>query len=115
MLHNLSFVEDPTRVFRAIRFEQRLGFKLATHTEILIRNSIKMNLLDRLGGRRLFNELVHIFEEKDPHRAVERIASLGALQYIHRSLEDIDAITSVFKESCQIISWFELLYQKQPF
>ena len=115
VLHNLSFVEDPTRVFRAIRFEQRLGFKMATHTEILIRNSIRMNFLDKLGGRRLFNELVHIFEEKDPHRAVGRIAALGALHYIHRSLEDIDAITLVFKESSQIISWFELLYHKQPF
>jgi len=112
-LHNLSFVEDPTRVFRAIRFEQRLGFRMAAHTEILIKNSIKMNFLDKLGGRRLFNELVHIFEEKDPLLAVERIASFGALKYIHRSLEETAAIVPVFKESRQIITWFELLYQKQ--
>jgi len=115
VLHNLSFVEDPTRVFRAIRFEQRLKFKMATHTENLIKNSIRMNFLDKLGGRRLFNELVHIFEENDPHLAVERIASLGALKYIHKSLEDIETIELIFKESYQIISWFELLYQKQPF
>jgi tRNA nucleotidyltransferase (CCA-adding enzyme) len=114
VLHNLSFVEDPTRVFRAVRFEQRLGFKMATHTENLIKNSIRMNFLDKLGGRRLFNELVHIFEEHDPHLAVERIASLGALKYIHRSLEDFKDITKIFKESNQIISWFELLYLKQP-
>ncbi len=115
VLHNLSFVEDPTRVFRAVRFEQRLKFKMAAHTENLIKNSIRMNFLDKLGGRRLFNELVHIFEENDPHLAVERIASLGALKYIHKSLEDIDSIDLIFKESYQIISWFELLYQKQPF
>jgi len=114
VLHNLSFVEDPTRVFRAVRFEQRLGFKMATHTENLIKNSIRMNFLDKLGGRRLFNELVHIFEEHDPHLAVERIASLGALKYIHRSLEDIKDITMIFKESYQVIAWFELLYLKQP-
>ncbi|NTW99916.1 MAG: CBS domain-containing protein, partial [Geobacteraceae bacterium] len=115
VLHNLSFVEDPTRVFRAVRFEQRLGFKMAVHTENLIRNSIKMNFLDKLGGRRLFNELVHIFEEQEPHRAVERIASLGALKYIHKELEELQGIPSIFKESSQIISWFELLYLKQPF
>lgn len=115
VLHNLSFVEDPTRVFRAIRFEQRLGFRMAAHTEILIKNSIRMNFLDKLGGRRLFNELVHIFAERDPHLAVERIAALGALHYIHRSLENIAAITLVFKESYQVLTWFELLYQKQPY
>lgn len=115
VLHNLSFVEDPTRVFRAVRFEQRLGFRMAAHTENLIKNSIRMNFLDKLGGRRLFNELVHIFEEREPHNAVERIASLGALKYIHRSLEVTESIISIIKESSQIIRWFELLYLKEPF
>ncbi|NVN97899.1 MAG: CBS domain-containing protein [Geobacteraceae bacterium] len=115
VLHNLSFVEDPTRVFRAIRFEQRLGFKMATHTENLIKNSIRMNFLDKLCGRRLLNELIHIFEENEPHLAVERIGSLGALKYIHRSLVDVNSIVPIFKESYQVVSWFELLYHKQPF
>jgi tRNA nucleotidyltransferase (CCA-adding enzyme) len=114
VLHNLSFVEDPTRIFRAVRFEQRLGFKMAVHTENLIKNSIRMNFLDKLGGRRLFNELVHILEEKDTHLAIERIASLGALKFIHRSLEDISGVIQIVKESSLIISWFELLYLKQP-
>lgn len=113
VLHNLSFVEDPTRVFRAVRFEQRLGFKMSAHTENLIKNSIKMNFIDKLGGRRLLNELVHIFKERDPYLAIDRIASLGALKYIHKSLEDVIGIIPVFKESSQIISWFELLYLNQ--
>ena len=50
VLHNLSFVEDPTRVFRAIRFEQRLRFHIARHTENLIKNAVKMNFLEKLGG-----------------------------------------------------------------
>ena len=37
VLHNLSFVEDPTRVFRAIRFEQRLGFQIGKHTQNLMK------------------------------------------------------------------------------
>ena len=115
VIHNLSFVEDPTRVFRAIRFEQRLDFKMAAHTENLIKNSIRMNFLEKLGGRRLLAELVHIFEEKEPQHAVERIASLGALKYIHRSLEITADIMLIIKESTQIITWFELLYLKQPF
>jgi tRNA nucleotidyltransferase (CCA-adding enzyme) len=115
VLHNLSFVEDPTRVFRGIRFEQRLGFRMAAHTENLIKNSIRMNFLEKLGGRRLFAELVHIFEEREPQHAVERMAELGVLQYIHRSLAAPVGTLALFQESVQIVGWYELLYLKQPF
>lgn len=115
VLHNLSFVEDPTRVFRGIRFEQRLGFRMATHTENLIKNSIRMNFLEKLGGRRLFAELVHIFEEREPQHAVERMASLGVLRYIHRALEVTPASLALFHEAAQIAGWYELLYLKQPY
>ncbi len=115
VLHNLSFVEDPTRVFRGIRFEQRLGFRMATHTENLIKNSIKMNFLEKLGGRRLFAELVHIFEEREPQHAVERMAALGLLKYIHRELKVTPETLHLFRESTQIAAWYELLYLNQPF
>lgn len=115
VLHNLSFVEDPTRVFRGIRFEQRLGFKMATHTENLIKNSIRMHFLDKLGGRRLFAELVHIFEEREPQHAVERMAELGVLQYVHRSLQVNTETLAILHESTQVAVWYELLYLKRPF
>jgi tRNA nucleotidyltransferase (CCA-adding enzyme) len=115
VLHNLSFVEDPTRVFRGIRFEQRLGFRMAVHTENLIKNSIKMNFLDKLGGRRLFAELVHIFEEREPHYAVKRMAALGVLRFIHRSIAVSAGTLPLFQESAQVANWYELLYLNQPF
>jgi len=115
VLHNLSFVEDPTRVFRGIRFEQRLGFRMATHTENLIKNSIRMNFLDKLGGKRLFAELVHIFEEREPQHAVERMAALGVLHYIHRAIKVNAETLTLIQESVQIATWYELLYLKQPF
>jgi tRNA nucleotidyltransferase (CCA-adding enzyme) len=115
VLHNLSFVEDPTRVFRAIRFEQRLGFHIAVHTENLIRNAVRMNFLDRLGGKRLLAELIHIFREKQPQQAIERMASLGLLQYIHPGLKMTPELRKLFLESGEIISWFDLLYLKKPY
>jgi tRNA nucleotidyltransferase (CCA-adding enzyme) len=114
VLHNLSFVEDPTRVFRGIRFEQRLGFRMAAHTENLIKNSIKMNFLEKLGGKRLFAELVHIFEEREPQHAVERMAALGVLRYIHRAIKVTAETLHLFQESAQVATWHELLYRKQP-
>ena len=50
VLHNLSFVEDPTRVFRAVRFEQRFGFRIGKFTEGLIKNALKVDAFKRLPG-----------------------------------------------------------------
>ena len=66
ILHNLSFVEDPTRVFRAIRFEQRFGFTIGKLTSGLIENAVKMDFFKRLSGRRVFSELCHILKEENP-------------------------------------------------
>ena len=110
VLHNLSFVEDPTRVFRAIRFEQRLGFHIAPHTENLIRSAVRMHLLDKLGGERLLSELVQIMREKEPMAAVGRMSSLGLLPFIHPALKLVPATERVLSETGQVMAWFRLLY-----
>ncbi len=115
VLHNLSFVEDPTRVFRAIRFEQRLGFHIAAHTEHLIRNAVRMDFLERLGGKRLLAELVHILREKEPQHAIERMAALGLLRYINPALRYTPEVHSLLDESRQVTTWYDLLYLQQPF
>ncbi len=115
VLHNLSFVEDPTRVFRAIRFEQRLDFRIAKHTENLIKNAVKMSFLDKLGGKRLLSELVHILREKDPLRGVERMASLGLLRFIHPDLQLIPETRRVLDEAKKIVAWFELLFLERRY
>lgn len=114
VLHNLSFVEDPTRVFRAIRFEQRLGFHIAPHTEKLIRSAVRMHLLDKLGGERLFNELMQILREKEPTAAIGRMSVLGLLPYIHPSLKLVPATERVLREAGQVMAWFRLLYLDDP-
>jgi tRNA nucleotidyltransferase (CCA-adding enzyme) len=110
VLHNLSFVEDPTRVFRAIRFEQRLGFHIAPHTENLILSAVRMNLLDKLGGERLLSELVQIMCEKVPTAAIGRMSSLGLLPFIHPALKLVPPTERVLQETEQVMAWFRLLY-----
>lgn len=114
VLHNLSFVEDPTRVFRAVRFEQRLGFQIARHTENLIRNAVKMGFLDKLGGRRLLNELVIILREREPVRAILRMEDLGLLRFIHPELALENETLRVLDEVKKVVAWFDLLYQQDP-
>ena len=115
VLHNLSFVEDPTRVFRAIRFELRLGFHIARHTENLIKNAVKMNFLEKLGGKRLLTELVLILREKEPLRAVERLAELGLLRFIHPDLQLAAANQRLLADTQQIVSWFDLLFLERSY
>lgn len=110
VLHNLSFVEDPTRVFRAIRFEQRLGFHLGSHTNSLLRSAVQMGFMDKVGGSRVFNELMIIFREANPLPAVFRMAELDLLKYIHPALSFNERKRHIFEAASQAVLWYEFQY-----
>jgi tRNA nucleotidyltransferase (CCA-adding enzyme) len=84
VLHSLSFVDDPTRILRAIRLEQRLGFKIEERTMELLSEAVA--LLDRVSGERLRSELDLIFQEVVYPEAMERLNDLGLLNAIHEGL-----------------------------
>jgi len=83
-LHNLSFVEDPTRMLRAARLEQRLGFRIEERTAELIDDA--RELLSRVTGERLRHELYLILQEDAPELALRRMAELDILRAIHPAL-----------------------------
>ncbi|MDI6900508.1 MAG: CBS domain-containing protein [Anaerosomatales bacterium] len=78
-LHSLSFVEDPTRVLRAARFEKRYGFSIDPSTEALLRQAVDMNMLDEVSGARIREEVLDIVDEEPCAPIFERLAELGAL------------------------------------
>jgi len=80
VLHNLSFVEDPTRILRAARLEARLGFRIEERTEELIDSALP--LLDHVSGERLRHELFLILAEAEPEVALERLRALGVLDHL---------------------------------
>jgi tRNA nucleotidyltransferase (CCA-adding enzyme) len=110
ILHNLSFVEDPTRIFRAIRLETRMGFNLGKLTERQIKNAVKMNLFDQTLGRRYFHEMQLIFSEKNPIPSVRRLAQFDLLKFLHRSLRLDKRLSQILEEAHRAISWHKLLY-----
>lgn len=113
VLHNLSFVEDPTRAFRAIRFSERFGFKLSKHTENLIKSALRMNLFERLSGSRLYEELDLIFHETEPVKAIKRLSEYDLLRVIHENLH-FDAKLAVRLQSLHdTLSWFRLLFLEE--
>ena len=113
VLHNLSFVEDPTRVFRAIRFEQRYGFVMAKHTQSLIKNAVKLNLLQRISGERLLNELKAILEEENFLRAIDRIKEFALIKYIHPDIHLDAEEMSLLERARDVLSWYQLLYMEE--
>jgi len=84
VLHSLSFVDDPTRMLRAVRLEQRLGFTIEDRTLELMHQALP--LMDRVSGERIRNELDLIFNEPRCVPIMARLQDLGLLKAIHPSL-----------------------------
>jgi tRNA nucleotidyltransferase (CCA-adding enzyme) len=115
ILHNLSFVEDPTRVFRAIRFEQRFKFRISKLTANLINNAVKNNFFDRLSGARLFQELKLILQEENPLPAVARLAEFDLLKAVHPRLVYDEGTRAMMERVQGVLAWFDLLYLEEKF
>ncbi len=84
VLHSLSFVEDPTRILRAVRFEQRFGFSIEPRTAELMLEAI--DLLRRVSGPRIRHELELILLEEQPEKALRRLHEIGVLREIDEDL-----------------------------
>jgi tRNA nucleotidyltransferase (CCA-adding enzyme) len=84
VLHSLSFIDDPTRIFRAARLESQLRFRLAPHTEELIVDA--MPLLKRVSGDRIRHEMTQIFDEPVPEQVLSRLEELGVMAQVSPSL-----------------------------
>jgi len=87
VLHNLSFIEDPTRIFRAIRYENRYGLRMEEHTLQLARQCIEMGLVGDLSSARLRDELEALLEEGEIAHSILRLGELGADRAIHPRLQ----------------------------
>ena len=110
VLHNLSFVEDPTRAFRALRFEQRFGFQIAKHTQMLLENAARVGLFGQLSGRRLFRELVLCLSEDRPFAVIKRLGDYGLLKFFHPRLKADARMGGLFQRLEGVVAWYRLLF-----
>lgn len=95
VLHSLSFVDDPTRILRAARFEQRFGFRIEERTLGLIEKALP--LLDRVSGPRLRHELELILAETRPELVLRRLQDLGVLARLQPDLAADDWLFAAFE------------------
>ncbi len=110
VLHNLAFVEDPTRILRAIRFSSRFNFMIGKHTMSLIKGALKLKIFDRVEGKRILNELIHVMDEKAPLGAIKSMSELGVLTAIYNPMLTNSRIYALIESVSAVLSWWKYLF-----
>ena len=87
VLHERSFLDDPTRLLRALRYATRLGFKLDPETERLAREAVAADALSTVSGARIRDELMDLLREVDAPSAIERMRELEVHSALHPELD----------------------------
>ncbi len=102
ILHDKSFIDDATRIWRGLRYEQRLNFQLEGNTLKLLKHGIPM--LDTISGDRIRYELECIFHEEHPEKVLRRAEKLGVLPKLHPALKGDSWLAEKFESARQLTS-----------
>ena len=100
VLHEKSFTDDATRIWRALRYEQRLNFQMETNTLQLLKRDIPM--LDTISGDRIWYELECALKEEHPEKVLHRAEELNVLQKLHPALKGNGWLAQRFEQARQL-------------
>lgn len=107
ILHDLSFIDDPTRILRAIRFEKRYNFRIEPKTLKLLKEAVREGMLERVEPQRIRDDLILVLKEKEPLKEIKRLKELVGFRFLHPRLsvlaKNFKLLAAVEKE----INWFE--------
>jgi len=106
VLHERSFVDDPTRIFRAVRYEQRFGFKIERKTLRLICHARDESLLTKLSRDRIKHELWRMLQERDPTKPMRRLSKLRILPVIAPELCVTTKRLEWMRRANEWLNWF---------
>lgn len=110
VLHNLSFIDDPTRILRAIRFATRYNFSIEPKTFKLLKQAVKRKMLERVQPQRLRDELILILKENRPIKSLKRIEELAGFGFISAHLNVSRATDKLLSSIESEINWFKRNY-----
>jgi len=105
VLHNQSFIHDPTRIFRAIRYEQRYGFQIVENDQTLIREAIRQGVLEFVSGQRIRNEIDCILAEETVPRTVQRLREFDLFRAIQPKWSVPVDFTTRWNAARKAIDW----------
>lgn len=115
VLHNHSFFDDPSRILRAIRFEQRLGFTIEPHTRQLMKSALEADALSLTRPERLKEELRLALSESDPLKVLDRFEQLKVLALIHPELKFRGKVRERTQRALELLGKHPDLLNKKEF
>jgi len=107
VLHDLSFIDDPTRILRAIRFEKRYDFHIEPKTLKLLKEAVKGKYLERVEPQRVRDDLILMLKEKEPLKEIKRLKELAGLSFLHPRLCVYARNYKLLGRIEEEVSWFE--------
>jgi len=114
ILHPRSFCDDPTRVLRAIRFEQKFSFKIESDTLKLIKEALSQNCLELVGPHRLREEIIIILKENNPSKYIKRIKGLIGFSSIDKAIKLDKSSFQLFERINQSSLYYRKGFKKHP-
>lgn len=109
ILHNLSFIEDPTRIIRAIRFAVRYDFTFEEETYNFMKEAINQGFLNNLSWQRFKNELIIMLKEKSFIKAINYLNKLKIIDKIHSNIKIDEKIKGHLIKAEETINKFEYI------
>ena len=109
VLHPLSFVDDPTRILRALRFEQRFDFSLESDTLDYLRKAVEKAYLAQVKGARFFQELFLILSENRPLKVIQRMSDFDLLRSIHPKITFSRELQTLLAQVEDSLKWYHSL------
>lgn len=113
VLHKLSFIDDPTRILRAVRFEQRYNFRIEPDTLAFLKAAVKNKLLNRVQPQRLRDELILMLKEDSSLKQVRRLKELAGFSFINSGVSVSRRTYNLLRVLGKQINWFGKLYSRR--
>ena len=110
VLHNVSFIEDPTRILRGIRFAARFDFKFGKQTEKLLKNALSLGVMKNISGRRIKDEFLLFFKERYPEKILSMAYEYFVLQTLFPNIVYDKKSFELIREIRHTFIWFNKLY-----
>ena len=110
VLHGLSFIDDPTRILRAIRFATRYSFKLESNTLRLLKEALKIKMLEKVQPQRLRDELILILKENYPLKQIRQLERLAGFNFISPHMSLSKSGWKFLRSLEREIKWFTKAY-----
>lgn len=108
ILHDKSFIDDPTRILRAVRFQERYGFSIEPHTRELLHDAAGLRMLDVVQKHRVRDELILMLKEDDPIRCIKRLNNVYGFSFLHSGLKVNNKTFLLLKDVRRVVDWFRL-------